>query len=68
MISDGLKRFLTRVLDKDPTKRYTVDQMKKDEWVNDGMPSLAPEMIHHRLSALSPKAAGGSRRPSTKMF
>jgi hypothetical protein len=36
-VSDGLKRFLQRVLEKDPEKRYTIDQMKKDEWVNDGL-------------------------------
>jgi len=40
-ISDGLKRFLIRTLEKDPTKRYTVDQMKKDEWVNEGFMPLA---------------------------
>lgn len=39
-ISEGLKRLLLCVLEKDPTKRYTLDQMKKDEWVNEGMTPL----------------------------
>ncbi len=44
-VSDGLKRFLQRTLDKDPTKRYTIEQMKKDEWVNEGMFPLAVDAI-----------------------
>jgi len=43
-VSDGLKRFLQRVLEKDPEKRYTIDQMKKDEWVNDGLQPLFPDL------------------------
>lgn len=40
-VSDGLKRFLLKVLEKDPAKRYTLEQMKKDEWVNDGLQPLS---------------------------
>jgi [calcium/calmodulin-dependent protein kinase] kinase len=36
-VSDSLKRFLLKVLEKDPAKRYTLEQMKKDEWVNEGL-------------------------------
>ena len=45
-ISDGFKRFLLRVLEKDPSKRYTLEMMKKDEWINDGLPPLISQMSH----------------------
>ena len=40
-VSDGLKRFFLKVLDKDPAKRYTLEQMKKDEWINEGLQPLS---------------------------
>jgi len=35
-ISDGLKRILLRMLDKNPLTRITVDELKKDRWLNEG--------------------------------
>ena len=35
-ISDGLKRILLRMLDKNPLTRATLDELKKDKWLNDG--------------------------------
>lgn len=32
----GLKLILLRMLDKDPKMRITVDQLKKETWLNDG--------------------------------
>jgi hypothetical protein len=40
-------------LEKDPSKRYTVEQMKKDEWINEGFMPLGVDFMHsqHRMSA-----------------
>lgn len=35
-ISDGLKRILLRMLDKNPLTRATLDELKKDKWLNEG--------------------------------
>jgi serine/threonine protein kinase len=35
-ISDGLKRILLRMLDKNPLTRATMDELKKDKWINEG--------------------------------
>lgn len=35
-VSDGLKRVLLRMLDKDPLTRITLDELKKDKWLNEG--------------------------------
>lgn len=35
-ISDGLKRILLRMLDKDPKKRATLGELKRDAWLNEG--------------------------------
>lgn len=35
-ISDGLKRVLLRMLDKSPLTRITLDELKKDKWLNEG--------------------------------
>ena len=35
-ISDGLKRILLRMLDKNPLTRATLSELKKDEWLNQG--------------------------------
>ncbi len=43
-------------MDKDPTQRITVEQMKKDDWVNEGFMPLAPEYMPQRMS-ISPSNA-----------
>lgn len=35
-ISDGLKRLILRMLDKNPLTRATLDELKKDRWLNEG--------------------------------
>lgn len=35
-ISDGLKRILLRMLDKNLLTRATLDELKKDKWLNEG--------------------------------
>ena len=35
-ISDGLKRLILRMLDKNPLTRATLDELKKDHWLNEG--------------------------------
>ncbi len=35
-ISDGLKLVLLRMLDKNPLTRATIDELKKDKWLNEG--------------------------------
>jgi len=35
-ISEGLKRILLRMLDKNPLTRATIDELKKDQWLNEG--------------------------------
>lgn len=35
-ISAGLKNLLLRMLEKDPKKRATLDELKKDIWLNEG--------------------------------
>jgi len=60
-VSDGLKTFLKRILEKDPYKRCTIEQMKKDEWINEGMIPLAVEPILHRFSNHSPSNAMNRR-------
>ena len=49
------------MLEKDPNKRLTIEQMKKDEWVNEGMIPLAVEPILHRFSNHSPSNAANRR-------
>lgn len=66
-ISEGLKRFLMRTMEKDPAKRYTVDQMKKDEWVNEGFMPLAGDYMSQRMS-ISPSNAALQRRASKPRF
>lgn len=36
LVSDGLKRILLRMLDKNPLTRATLDELKKDTWLNEG--------------------------------
>lgn len=35
-ISDGLKNILLRMLHKDPLKRATLAELKRDQWLNEG--------------------------------
>jgi serine/threonine protein kinase len=35
-VSDGLKRILLRMLDNNPLTRATLDELKKDPWLNQG--------------------------------
>ena len=70
-VSDGLKRFITRVLEKDAEKRYTIEQMKKDEWVNEGMHHLSVDMHSHGMRSLggfSPTSGGHHNRQSKSKF
>ena len=43
-MSEGLKKFLHKVIEKDLTKRYTIEQLKKDEWVNEGLQPLSIDL------------------------
>ncbi len=56
-----------RTMEKDPTKRYTVEQMKKDEWVNEGFMPLAGDYMSQRMS-ISPSNAALQRRASKPRF
>ena len=35
-ISDGLRNLLLNMLQKDPSARATLDELKRDKWLNQG--------------------------------
>lgn len=35
-VSEGLRQLVLRMLEKDPAKRITVDELKANQWVNEG--------------------------------
>jgi serine/threonine protein kinase len=35
-ISGGLRNILMRMLDKDPLKRASVQELRENEWINEG--------------------------------
>lgn len=45
-ITDGLKNLIMKVLEKDPVKRATIEDLREDEWLNEGAktPLMAEEL------------------------
>jgi serine/threonine protein kinase len=35
-MSNGLRNLLNRMLDKNPATRATIDEIRKNEWINEG--------------------------------
>ncbi len=35
-ISPGLRHLLMRMLEKDPTKRANIQELRENEWINEG--------------------------------
>ena len=35
-VSQGLKDLISRMLEKSPSSRITIDQIKNNEWINEG--------------------------------
>jgi len=40
-VSAGLIELMTKILEKDPEKRATMEEIKKDKWLNEGETSLS---------------------------
>lgn len=36
MVSEGLKNLIERMLDKEPTSRITIDEIRTFSWINEG--------------------------------
>ena len=39
-ISEGLQSLTLRLLEKDPSKRITIEQIKENEWLNEGYKTM----------------------------
>lgn len=43
-LSDGIQNLLLKMLEKDPKKRYKIEDIIKDPWINEGLESLDKEV------------------------
>ncbi len=43
-ISAELKELISTMLEKDPSKRATTEQIKRNNWINLGLPDLSKEV------------------------